>query len=299
MFILGVVMGSQVSLTFFYVFLIPAIIFLITGIPAVKRLFEERGRKLAKETKISRRDMIGWGFMIKLARKYGLAKSALLLTAILAPIAFVSSFVVHIVLGYALIESISLAMLYLFLSIPIMMSAAYPIAKEAVKQDRYQKAGKFDPDDADAWNNMGVTYGKAGEYKKAIDCFQKAVELNPEYASAWHNMGSAYKGLGKHKKVTECYQKARSFTSTQKTQVEDTKFKSICGRIYTGEKLGWQGLLCLASRGYYVLSCTVGWSVCRFYSFLDLLNYDITIPRNSLGSNAGQRTRRRRTCANS
>ena len=44
--------------------------------------------------------------------------------------------------------------------------------------------------------NRGFTYGKLGEYEKAIQEYDKAIQLDPNYALAYHHRGNAYRELG-------------------------------------------------------------------------------------------------------
>ncbi|MDR1725256.1 MAG: tetratricopeptide repeat protein, partial [Bacteroidales bacterium] len=80
--------------------------------------------------------------------------------------------------------------------------------KKAIKL--YKKALKYNPDYAEAYNNMGNTYyAWKGQYEKAIECYQKAIALKPDDAYAYNNMGNAYKNWKRnYKKAIECYQRA-------------------------------------------------------------------------------------------
>ena len=43
-----------------------------------------------------------------------------------------------------------------------------------------------------AWNNLGVAYGKSGQYTEAIKAFKQALRINPESARVWFNLGLTY-----------------------------------------------------------------------------------------------------------
>ncbi len=72
----------------------------------------------------------------------------------------------------------------------------------------YQKSIEINPNYANAYSNMGFAYGNLKEYDKAITAYQKAIEINPEYANAYNNMGNAYAELKEYDKAITAYQKA-------------------------------------------------------------------------------------------
>jgi tetratricopeptide (TPR) repeat protein len=61
---------------------------------------------------------------------------------------------------------------------------------------------------AQEWNERGISLGKSGEYKEAIECFDKAIELNPNYAMAYSDRGIVYEKLKKYERAIEDYNKA-------------------------------------------------------------------------------------------
>ncbi len=75
--------------------------------------------------------------------------------------------------------------------------------KEAVSA--YEKAVKYMPSYAVAYNNLGVAYGKIGENGKAIAAFKKALKLNPRYATARYDLGYAYLKNGDKKAALKQY----------------------------------------------------------------------------------------------
>ena len=58
------------------------------------------------------------------------------------------------------------------------------------------RAIELDPNDAKVYYNRGITYGKKGEFDRAIEDFTKAIDLNPNYADAYYNRGVAYSNKG-------------------------------------------------------------------------------------------------------
>jgi Tfp pilus assembly protein PilF len=61
---------------------------------------------------------------------------------------------------------------------------------------------------AEEWNENGISFGKSGEYEKAIECFGKAIELDPNYVKAYNNRGNAYSDLMQYERAIEDYNKA-------------------------------------------------------------------------------------------
>jgi len=69
------------------------------------------------------------------------------------------------------------------------------------------------PDDADAWNNKGVSLAQLGKYEEAIKYYDKAIEIKPDFANAWFNKGNSLVKLGKEEEARICYDKAKKLKS--------------------------------------------------------------------------------------
>jgi tetratricopeptide (TPR) repeat protein len=67
---------------------------------------------------------------------------------------------------------------------------------------------KSEPENADAWYNLGIAYGVLRRYDDAIEACRQAVRINPEFALAWHNLGLAYSSLNRHNDAIEAYRQA-------------------------------------------------------------------------------------------
>ena len=72
----------------------------------------------------------------------------------------------------------------------------------------YQQALRINPDDADAWVNLGLTYSHADQTTKAIEAYQQALRINPDDAGAWYNLGTTYSHADQTAKAIEAYQQA-------------------------------------------------------------------------------------------
>ena len=56
--------------------------------------------------------------------------------------------------------------------------------------------------------NLGIIYGKMGEYDTALENLKKALELNPHLQEAYINLGAIYEKKGNYDKAVEYAQKA-------------------------------------------------------------------------------------------
>jgi len=74
----------------------------------------------------------------------------------------------------------------------------------------YQRAVAIDPNYADAWGNMGVSYGQLGQHEKALKCFEHALQIHPQDAQWWAMKGSALQNLGREQEAERCYAKAEA-----------------------------------------------------------------------------------------
>jgi tetratricopeptide (TPR) repeat protein len=67
---------------------------------------------------------------------------------------------------------------------------------------------EINPDNADAYNNKGLSLYYSGKYNEAIECYDKALEINPDYAQAYYNKGIILSVNGYNNEAIECYDKA-------------------------------------------------------------------------------------------
>ena len=58
--------------------------------------------------------------------------------------------------------------------------------KEAV--DAFSSVLETEPDNADVYNNLGVSYSCLGNFEQAENFYTKAIELDPELAQAYINL---------------------------------------------------------------------------------------------------------------
>jgi tetratricopeptide (TPR) repeat protein len=77
----------------------------------------------------------------------------------------------------------------------------------------FRKGVGISPDNADAWNDLGVCLCALGRYSKAIEKFEKAIELDPDNDKALFNWGSSLYALGRYDEAIGKYQKVVEINS--------------------------------------------------------------------------------------
>ncbi|GHT66490.1 hypothetical protein FACS189452_02470 [Bacteroidia bacterium] len=77
-----------------------------------------------------------------------------------------------------------------------------------------KKVMEIDPNDATSYYNMGIAYGKQGDYAQAIKCYKKAIAIAPNYVKAYVNMANAYYDIGNIQAQVTNYKKAAQLGHT-------------------------------------------------------------------------------------
>ncbi len=78
--------------------------------------------------------------------------------------------------------------------------AAYTKAR-----DKFAEATKADPNLAQAWNGLGYSNRKLGDYKTALTAYDKAIELRMGYPEATEYRGEAYLALNRPEDAKQAY----------------------------------------------------------------------------------------------
>ena len=76
----------------------------------------------------------------------------------------------------------------------------------------YNKAVNIDPKFAFAWDNLGLSYRKIGNYKEAIKCYENRLKLIHQELYPFNNMGVAYTMLEDYTSAAETYDKYIKYT---------------------------------------------------------------------------------------
>jgi tetratricopeptide (TPR) repeat protein len=82
-----------------------------------------------------------------------------------------------------------------------------PAAKAAYTTARakFDEATKADPNLAQAWNGLGYSNRKLGDYKTALAAYDKAIELRMGYPEATEYRGEAYLALNRTEDAKQAY----------------------------------------------------------------------------------------------
>jgi Flp pilus assembly protein TadD len=78
----------------------------------------------------------------------------------------------------------------------------------------WQKLLELNPRDADAYYNLGITYGLSGRLPEAIATFTHYLTLQPKDPEAYSNLGAAYFRQGDWAKAVAHYEKALALDPT-------------------------------------------------------------------------------------
>ena len=74
--------------------------------------------------------------------------------------------------------------------------------------DSYKKTIKIKPDYTQAYINMGIALQDKGDMDAAIDSYKKVLKIKPGYAEAYYNMGIALQGKGNIEASIDSYSEA-------------------------------------------------------------------------------------------
>ncbi|OGQ62270.1 MAG: hypothetical protein A2V21_309000 [Deltaproteobacteria bacterium GWC2_55_46] len=72
---------------------------------------------------------------------------------------------------------------------------------EAIKE--YETVLTYNPQSAEAYNNLGFAFYDKGAYDKAVESQKKAIEMNPNFAYAYYGLALALEKTGDKKGALE------------------------------------------------------------------------------------------------
>jgi predicted TPR repeat methyltransferase len=72
----------------------------------------------------------------------------------------------------------------------------------------YKKALSISPDSSEFHNNIGVYFQHKRNYNQAAESFPRAIALNPKYVNAYNSLGAVMMDLGNPEEAAEYYQKS-------------------------------------------------------------------------------------------
>ena len=80
--------------------------------------------------------------------------------------------------------------------------------------EAYQGVLEKDPENCEAYNNIGLIHQEMGDLKRASSAYQKAIEINPRYEKGHNNLGILLHLQGRDGEATEAFQKALAINFT-------------------------------------------------------------------------------------
>jgi cytochrome c-type biogenesis protein CcmH/NrfG len=83
-----------------------------------------------------------------------------------------------------------------------------PSAEEISRINTLEKAVSSNPDNNQAWIQLGNLYFDTRQIKKAIQAYEKALTLNPNNADVQTDLGVMYRRNGQPQKAVEAFDKA-------------------------------------------------------------------------------------------
>lgn len=67
---------------------------------------------------------------------------------------------------------------------------------------------ELEPENAEAWNNLGAILYKQNKYEDALISFNTSIKLNKNYSETWYNKGIVLAKLCDNEKALQCYEEA-------------------------------------------------------------------------------------------
>ena len=92
----------------------------------------------------------------------------------------------------------------------ILGSVAIKYLQEGYEQKAeiiYRQVIELNPNDAQAYYNLGTALGSLEKWEEAISCLQKVVELKPDFVEAYHNLGYICQKLEQYENAIAYYSK--------------------------------------------------------------------------------------------
>src|SRR3546814_18929269 len=66
----------------------------------------------------------------------------------------------------------------------------------------------IEPNNADAWSNLGLAYHQLKQYPNAIAAYRQALELDPDHANTLVNLGNSLARSGNDEEAIDSYRNA-------------------------------------------------------------------------------------------
>ncbi|MCZ6526944.1 MAG: tetratricopeptide repeat protein [Gammaproteobacteria bacterium] len=94
----------------------------------------------------------------------------------------------------------------------------------------YRRALDLDPEQLDAWVNLGVLLCRTDRLTAAVDCFKRAMQVQPESMQALENLSQCLAKLGRDDEAEQCFQEL--------LQVQPDNLDAWIGLVCVTHRLG-------------------------------------------------------------
>ncbi|MDQ7780420.1 MAG: tetratricopeptide repeat protein, partial [Planctomycetota bacterium] len=82
------------------------------------------------------------------------------------------------------------------------------------------KGLEINPAHAHGWYLKGAIYGRLRRYEEALEALQKAVGRDPNFPSAWYNIGAILMNLGREEEALPAFERAIKVGATNRAEIE-------------------------------------------------------------------------------
>jgi tetratricopeptide (TPR) repeat protein len=88
-------------------------------------------------------------------------------------------------------------------------------------EDAFRRALAFQPDFADAWNELGFALRHLGRYPESIEAYGEALRLRPEFPEALEYLGEAYVKMGRLDDARRILDRLRTLDGVRARELSD------------------------------------------------------------------------------
>ena len=132
------------------------------------------------------------------------------------------------------------------LSAPAQMTTPAP-ATATGRADRVaalERQTQADPQNINAWTELGNAYFDLQQYEKAIGAYRKSLELNPNNANVWTDLGVMYRRIGKPEEAIKAFDQAIAADPKHEVSRMNKGIVLLHDlRDFDGAIKAWEGLL--------------------------------------------------------
>jgi Tfp pilus assembly protein PilF len=80
--------------------------------------------------------------------------------------------------------------------------------------EEFKRVLRLDPNHAQSYNGMGISYDRQGNYSRALGCYTAALKIKPDLDYVHNNMGYSYLLQGESAQAAAAFQKAIALNKT-------------------------------------------------------------------------------------